>query len=425
MSGKDDVTRPIKTPHRSASLVLLAAIIPFAATGCDGLLRVVDPQQVVASDLERPEHAQLLVDGAIADFHCAFGHLVIVGGLLGTELTNAHSTSGQTPFDRRSIETTGGWYANNTCGDNLAAYRPISTARWTTDHVLMRLEAWTDAEVENRTRLIASAAVYAGYSHVLLGENFCTAAVDGGPELSRQQVFERAEERFTRAIEAAQASGSTEVLNLAYVGRARTRLNLGRGPEAVSDAGQVPADFTVNAAYSDASSRSRNKLFWEKVQSNRSTVAEPYRELTFEGVPDPRVPAVSLGRTGTDQQTEIWLTGKYASGSSPIRLASWVEAQLIIAEVEGGQQAVDIINMLHDRAELPHFQSSDPAEILAQVLEERARELFLEGHHLNDLIRHNVPFDPPPGTPYKYGGQYGDTRCMPLPDRERHNNPNM
>lgn len=402
-------------------------ILPIAAgiAGCDGLLTVEDPQQVVASDLERPEYAQLMLDGAVADFHCAFAHFVVAGALLGNELTFAHSTAGQTDFDRRTLSPSGGWYASNDCSDAIAAYTPISRARWSSDHILGRLEVWSDAEVENRTRMIATAAAYSGYAHVLLGEGFCSAAVDAGPELTRGEVFERAEERFTRALQAAQQVGDSEVSHLATAGRARARLNLERYPEAVADARLIPADFVMNAAYSDASSRSRNKVFWEKNQSARSSVDEPYRGLTFAGVPDPRVPAIGLGRTGTDQRTELWVTGKYPTASSPIRLAGGVEAQLIIAEVVGGEEAVDIINELHDRAGLPHFQSTDATEILAQVLEERSRELFLEGHHLNDLIRHGVPFSPEVGSPYKYGGQYGSIRCMPLPDRERLNNPNI
>jgi hypothetical protein len=86
---------------------------------------------------------------------------------------------------------------------------------------------------------------------------------------------------------------------------------------------------------------------------------------------------------------------------------------------------VDIINALHDKAGLPHFTSTDPAEIQAQVIQERNRELFLEGHRLWDMIRFNLPLVPPPGAPFKSGGTYGSQLCVPLPDVERLNNPNI
>ena len=62
---------------------------------------------------------------------------------------------------------------------------------------------------------------------------------------------------------------------------------------------------------------------------------------------------------------------------------------------------------------------------MAQIIEERRREFFLEGHRLGDLRRYNLPFLPAPGAPYGPGGTYGNQTCFPLPDVERINNPNI
>ncbi|HEX2693819.1 MAG TPA: RagB/SusD family nutrient uptake outer membrane protein, partial [Gemmatimonadaceae bacterium] len=105
------------------------------------------------------------------------------------------------------------------------------------------------------------------------------------------------------------------------------------------------------------------------------------------------------------------------------------EAQLIIAEAEGGQTAVDIINALRADAGLPAFSSSDPTAITNEVITARARELFLEGQHLYDVRRLNLPLVPAEGTPYSTvylkGGTYGSERCFPVPDVETLNNPNF
>jgi hypothetical protein len=147
--------------------------------------------------------------------------------------------------------------------------------------------------------------------------------------------------------------------------------------------------------------------------------------MEVEAVPDPRVPVVNTGRTGPNGQTVIWAQQKYPTAGAPIPIARWAEAQLIIAEAEGGQSAVAIINALRSRVGLPLFASTDEAEIMNQIIEERRREFFLESHHLGDLIRYNLPLNPPPGTPFVNGGVYGDMKCMPLPDVERLNNPNI
>ena len=48
--------------------------------------------------------------------------------------------------------------------------------------------------------------------------------------------------------------------------------------------------------------------------------------------------------------------------------------------------------------------------------------LFTEGHRLGDMLRHNIPF--PTGTNHK-GQTYGPITCLPLPEQERLNNPNL
>jgi hypothetical protein len=62
---------------------------------------------------------------------------------------------------------------------------------------------------------------------------------------------------------------------------------------------------------------------------------------------------------------------------------------------------------------------------MQHIIQERRRELFLEGHRLYDFRRFNLPLTPAPGTLYPKGGEYGTTTCLPLPDIERVNNPNI
>lgn len=180
-------------------------------------------------------------------------------GLLGTELVDATFTADRWPLDQRNLVPSDRRYSEYTC-KALGVYTPLSTARWSADNVLGKLERWTDAQVPNRMRLIATAAASAGYSYLLLGEGFCSCAIAVGPELSAQDMFARAEAKFTRAIEAARAAGDNDILNMAYVGRARTRLNLGKKAEAAADARAVPAGFVKNATASALNARRRNRL---------------------------------------------------------------------------------------------------------------------------------------------------------------------
>jgi hypothetical protein len=270
-------------------------------------------------------------------------------------------------------------------------------------------------------------AAYGGYSYLLLGEAMCSAAIDAGPELTRAQLFALAEERFTAALAAAQTASNDTLRILAHAGRARARLNLKRLPDAASDARQVPAGFVFNVTFTANDALRENQVFVNNVRSLTVTVDDAYRALAFNGTPDPRVRVTDAGRKGPDQETQMYFQTKYANAGAPIPLARYAEAQLIIAEAEGGPTAVAIINALHDRVSLPRFTGTGAAEILQQIIYERRAELFLESQHLGDLIRYALPLTPAAATPYQRqkGGSYGAQLCFPLPDVERDNNPNI
>jgi starch-binding outer membrane protein, SusD/RagB family len=418
-------------PARGLFGATAVCFLALAFSACDVLdraLNVQAPEQIPATDMEEAGRASLLVGGALADFDCAFGAYVVVSGLITDELIDAQALNNRWPYDRRNIVASDIRYGTMSC-DQIGVYVPISTARYTTDNALRMLEEWTDAQVANRTTQIATMAAYAGYSHVLLGEAFCTAAIDLSAELPREEVFRRAEERFTRALAAAQTAGVDSLVNLARVGRARARLALGNHAAAAEDARQVPLQFQVRIPGSNTTTRQQNRPFVQNRLSNLVSVGPEYRQMTVDGVPDPRVRVDSLGRMGADGFTPLWGAAKYTSEASPIRLASGVEAQLIVAEaaLQAGnhQEVVTIINALRQRSSLPTFASTDPTQIRNQLLEERRRELFLESHRFFDVHRHQIQLQPAPGTPYVKGGLYGNTTCLPLPNVERVNNPNI
>lgn len=416
---------------------LVAPFLLLMSGGCDALdnaLAVETPDVIPAEPLQDPANANLLVTGTISDFDCAFGAYIVMGGMIGDELVDSSPTASRWPYDRRDVSPDDSRYAGFGCV-GVGVYTPLSTARYSAENVLDNLEnEWTDEEVENRTELIATAAAYSGYSNLLLGEGFCTGVLldenlEPGGEVPREALFEAAEQRFTRAIEAAQASGSDTILNMALVGRARARLNLGNYAEAAADAELVPEGFVKVATASNTSPRRQNRIYAQTQFTEQVSVGPQYRDLTFEGEPDPRVQVDSTGLIGFDGETPIFAAAKYPDFSSPMPIATWEEAQLIIAEAELAagmpQAAVDIINTLHARAGLPPFSSSVPAEIMDHLIQERARELFLESHRFYDIDRFELDLVPAPGTPYRTGGTFGTTRCLPLPDIETQNNPNI
>jgi hypothetical protein len=414
--------RPTRRVWRAvARRVAILGIPLVGVAACEGILDVELPSKVGAGVLDDPSIAATLVSSAVGSFECAFTNYVPASGELTDELRHSSAWATYTYWDHRLLFPT---FDTNVCEVRIGygVYGPLQQARVIAEDAITRIEGWSDAEVPLRTEKLATLAVYAAYARTLLGEAFCEMAIDVGPLMTPAEVLESAEARFTEAIAYAQAANAPAILNMARVGRARVRLNLGKTAEALADATLVPQGFAAESRHSGSDPTRFNKVYGDNYIDGFISVSLEFVGLTFGGVADPRVVVVPGTKKGHDQ-SDIYLQTKYTAYTSPIRIASWEEAQLIIAEIQGGQTAVDIINALHTAAGLPAFSSTDPIAIRDQVREERRRELFLEGHRLNDMIRWSIPFATGQ-SPYS-GVTYGTTTCMPLPQRERDANPNF
>ena len=420
--------RTTHLPSVRAAVRPVLALALLAAGACDRvdrLLAIETPSRIAEDALLQPANASLLVTSATGDFHCALNSYIVVSGLAAGELADVSQTAARWSYDRRDVRPSDALYATTGC-EGLGIYTPLSTARYTNDQALRRLEEWTDAEVPNRMRLIAQSAAFAGYSMLLLGEGFCSAPIEGGPELTSEQLFDSAEVRFTRAIEAATAAGATDLLNLARVGRARARLNGGDAAGAIADATPVPAGFVYNLT-GGTLGRYVNRVFAQNNSGTSVQIPVAYRGLTVQGQPDPRVVVSASTAGANDGSGPLFRQGKYSALDANVRVASGVEAQLILAEATGGAAGGNILNTLRARASvgLPALTAGEAAAFTATVFEERRRELWLQGNRWYDLRRGNLPLTPATGATYPKGGVYGDQRCWPLPDVERFANDNI
>ena len=419
-----------------ASFGVLALSASIAA--CSDLTRLKQeaPSLIEIGKLEGPESAALLLNSMIGDFECAFAQEVVATGLLSDELANSNTDGQSKDYDRRSIFPTYGAYASAGCASLVPGlYRPLQTALFDADNLARKLQGWTDAQVTNRVSALATAQAYGGYALTMLAEVFCTGAINGSIELTSAQMLDSADARFSAAITNAQAANNTNILNLARLGRARVRLDRGKFAEAAADAALIPANFVFNATYSTVNARRENSVNSQTYRDLRSTVEAASRNITFNGAPDPRATVVAGTNAagapinGQDQITPNFRPTKYPTLDTPIPIAKYSEAQLILAEakLQAGdvQGAVDIINALHTKAGIAQYGGGTAAEVKTQLIAERRAELFLEGHRYGDVLRYGITLPPAPGTPYPTGAVYGSVACLPLPEVERNNNPNI
>lgn len=400
---------------------VLALGLAAACSNFDRLLTVQTPSRLAEEAYLVPANAALISASAVADYECALGGYVVASGLGAGEFVETTQTAARWSYDRRNILAVDATYATAGC-DGIGVYTPINTARYTNDQAVRKFEEWSDTEVPNRQKLIALNSAIAGFSLILLGEGFCEGTINVGPSRTPAQLFDSAEVRFTRAITAATAVGDANVLNLAYVGRARARIDKGNKSGAAEDAARVPVGFVYSATADAAIGRRNNRVFQQNNQAFSVSVAPAYRTLN-----DPRVSVTNQNRQASDQVNQLWTQNKFMALTSSFPIATGIEAQLILAEARGATEGVGILNALRARAgvTLPALSTAEAAAFEATVAEERRRELFAQGNRWFDIKRFNLTLSPATGLQYPKGGVYGDQRCWPLPDVERLANPNL
>lgn len=411
----------------------MLAVGVLAACNTNRLLDVTTPNQVPVEILDQPGNAALMVNSVVGDYQCAHGSAVVVEALIAGEMNDAQLGAAQWDYARRTANTlTNGIYGTSGCAgtQGFGIYLPLSTARFDADHAIANLKSWTDAQVPNRTGLLAVADLYAGFSYAFLGAAMCQAAFDNGPAVNQKGMFALAEQRLTDAIAAAQTAGADSVRYAALVVRARMRLYQGNTAGAAADAQLVPKGFVMNASTSGTALRLYNRVYAVTKQYGFYSIPSWSQNMTTErGEVDPRSATQLAGtRSANNNATIVYTANKYIAGdAAPIPLARYEEAQLILAEVQGGAQAVAIINAMRaDVGLLPYVGPTDAASIKALVIDERKRVLFLEGLRNYDIERFQIPFFPAVGAPFPVGGgTYGNTTCLPLPDVEKNNNPSL
>jgi hypothetical protein len=413
----------------------------FAATavlgGCD-LLQVSNPGAITEDDLTDPQRIPLMVHGVMGEFQRAYGWYTLYTASFSGETTDTHVFAENRDVQYREVSAFTGLLNTN--------YVRLQRTRAAGDNAAERIRELLGAEAESHLGVARSLA-YSGYAMVLLGESMCSAPINVSAAYQPDELFAMAIERFEDAIAVANrgragaAASADSLLSLARLGAARAALNRGEGQRAIGYANQVPANFQFWVAFSDNSTSEWNQ-FWNATRFGNAhlTPGPGYLQMN-----DPRVPRTAdqrilqtpagfgslqghlvlppMNYEGWGRDTTIIQQG------TDVRFASGLEARYIVAEAQGPTAAT--LTFVNERRAVggqdPVTLSGDA--LMAELRDQRRRDLYLTGHRLGDLrryIRNNQGNFFPTGQ-WAFGGarQYGAGTCFPIPNSELTSNPNL
>jgi hypothetical protein len=408
--------------RRLASSAVVAGALLLA--GCNDWLTVPDPTVIDANALDPVADAPILSRSAQQNFAHAYGWMIMYSSWFTGETDVSETFPTRNEFGRRNIVIQNG----SLNGD---VWFPLSQS---VASAYLVLNAGLPNPESNLN--VARANFFLAWSYLFMAEHFCRGTVQAGPELSTAAMLDSAVAHFALAISRGTAAGGegTTLANAARVGTARAYLQAGNTAQAISAAGAVPAGFTYNLSYvDDLAQRTRlaNRL-WQFVRDRGSIAVAPIWRTT-----DPRVPWLVTSAYSpqdaaysTDRGVPYAIQQKYTDYSSPIRLASKLEADYIQAEAEGTSSQLTLIDARRAATGLAAYSGpTDANSVLTEFFTQKGFDFYLEGKRLGDFRRHpnNIIGAPVSGSTYWKPGfaPVGTDICYPLPIAELDNNKNF
>jgi hypothetical protein len=406
-----------------ATVLTGVAVIGLASCSMD----VDNPSVIDAGKFNPNSDGATLALSAQTNFYLAFQSVAMNGGLISDEVWTGAVRLQTNRLSARNFVGT----------DDINAdfFALLSLAIASNQNAVGVLNKGPNAATDLN---LATASMNLGYSLDLMAESMCSGVIQGGPELSDTQLLDTAVTAFTQAIGVASAAGPSgaTIVNGSNVGLARAYLQLGDYTNAASTAALVPSDFVINVVTSAnvSTQGSLGNTYFGNALQGQIVAPERYR------IGDPRMPIDSTTPGSTLNQLPYVIQAKYTSYADPIRLGSGLEAQYITAEAElhGSGATGDAVTLINARRAAGgegaySGSTSDTLAVLGELLNQRARDFWMEGKKLGDLRRNpSVPLTAvltdPVGAPFytnSGGGTFGSNFCAPIPPEETNANPNF
>jgi hypothetical protein len=432
---------------------LAAAMSASVSCARSDLLGVSTPDAITANNLNSADGAEGQRVGAIRNFKLMTAldeSSWFYGGMLVDEWKSADTFIQRDETDQRTVSE-----------DNslvTTAYRDIHRARIQAFEAVEGLETYKPTAKGE----IGEMWFVKGYAELQSALDFCngqpfadltSGSPDLGTPLSGADAFKLALASFDSALATvgtATDSVSLRVKFSAQVGRGRALLGLGQQAQAGAAVGGIPKTFSFNLTW-PATQGKEDNLIWGLATSARRYTVEDSADrqggripnaMPFVSAHDPRVPTVPTPKFGFDGSTPFDGQQVFPAFNSPVPVANYVDAQLVLAESQLAANDAGWLATLNAlRAGPTNIGAitvtgmaplTDPGNAGARIdllFRERAFWTFGRGQRLGDLRReirvYNKTaaqvFPGEGGINPRKNSNYGPDVNLPVPQAERNN----
>jgi hypothetical protein len=445
---------PTRKTWRRGVLALVAGAW-LTLPGCnmvDQLLEAENPGAIDESQLDDPALIRILVNSVRGALGALYDDPFIwTGSLITDEQVTGINWENTARLNQRIVRFDQ--------GDAASMFNMTSRFRFMGDSVAGRLRNLLPNP--NSDERMALVLAHAGYGYTLMAEVMCQATINVGAEIyTPVQLAQLAIPRFEEAITVANAANRPQIANLARTGLARAALLAGDNARVMAAAANVPLNFAWWVEYDNTGQVNQNTMFVRITGGNHALGVHPrflngpFRQQNIVATQtDPRIQHTTRWTTGHNALTPLYKPyqslpysgyngATIATGGTPvfyeqgtnIKLASGLEAMHHYYEAAGPNGTGPLGTTLAFVNARRAYGNQAPvnlsgAELMAELREQRARDLYLGGFRLGDLRRWKQrgigDFFPSGPHVNESWGLYGDAECFPLPLSEYVGNPNI
>jgi hypothetical protein len=384
-------------------LLMIIALFGLV-TGCDNLLDVENPNNVLEENLGDPAAAAAIANGVLSTGSNGIGYCLAPYTVTTDEGIWIGSRDAWNQLDKGNVGD-----FNNEFLD--AAWPFITEARYTADNAIARLEGFKSAGRLSDQKNLARAYLYSAMIRITIADMFddfvYSTKQDTKPpigEANMSKVYDEAIAHLTSALDIAKATNDAELQRRILGMRARAKhakavwgkVNPKPVPAATltnpyvtdgaDDAQAALALMAVNYRWQllfPGSIGAFNEWAWEVVGRREMDPAPPVKDIIDNTLNDPRIVAESAefkdrNKWGGDRNSGITMTSER-------------EMQLILAEskiVSDPAGATSILNALRARDNLKPLAA--PVTVGQLLQHERLANLFMQGRRLADLYRFGI-----------------------------------
>jgi hypothetical protein len=412
-------------PSASRHAVLYLGITAFLLA-CS--VDVTNPSLIVTSTIDPLQNATMLTLSAQQSWWSALNRVIWAEGVFSGEAWTTGINVASPDFGRRTMAPL--------AGNNQAPqwWNPLQAGLAANEGVIALLSGVAGADTSTN---LARAYMNSGFEIQHMGESSCQGVITGGPPLTPTETLDTAIVRLKAAIAIGTLNGGIagdSIAKASNVALAQIYLQLGQYAQAISTAALVPASFTMNAVYLvNLANLSRvSNLVFDASAGSGGTGGNWVTPPMYQALNDPRVPWKDLNKIAYDTVEAVQQL-KYANDGSPIRLESGLEASYISAEanlqMNNTAPALALIATRRVVGGQGAFTGSGNAAILAELMDQKARDFWMEGKKMADYQRNPAatPYVSPAGAPFYYSSVsfFGTETCFPMTLNESQANPNF